>query len=58
MKKLLLFSAIFILSQQSFGQGFQYVGVSPNPPTDTDTVSVIGSYVFTCGKSKFYNDRK
>ncbi|MBK7431054.1 MAG: T9SS type A sorting domain-containing protein [Bacteroidetes bacterium] len=55
MKKLLLFSAIFILSQQSFGQGFQYVGVSPNPPTDTDTVSVIGSYVFTSGPCAVVN---
>ncbi|MBP6531633.1 MAG: T9SS type A sorting domain-containing protein [Bacteroidia bacterium] len=55
MKKLLLFSAILFLSQQSFGQGFQYVGVSPNQPTDADTVSVIASYIFTSGPCAMVN---
>ncbi len=55
MKKLLLFSAILFLSLQSFGQGFQYVGVSPNQPTDTDTVSVIASFIFTSAPCDLVN---
>ena len=55
MKKLLLFSAILLLSVQSFGQGFQYVGISPTQPTESDTVSVIGSYIFTSGPCDLVN---
>jgi hypothetical protein len=55
MKKLLLFSSILFLSFQSFGQGFQYVGVSPQMPSTSDTVSVIASYVFNSGPCDLVN---
>lgn len=47
MKKLFLLLTVLFLNLYSIGQGYQYVGVSPTMPTETDTVSVIGSYIFT-----------
>ena len=55
MKKLILFTAILFLNLQSFGQGFQYVGVNPTIPTDADTVSVVASYVFNSGPCDLVN---